>query len=44
MSLDELRLFLPSNSEYPVQQLRMVLRQTEVLLGRSITSDEWESL
>ncbi|MCH8295093.1 type II toxin-antitoxin system HicA family toxin [Candidatus Poribacteria bacterium] len=35
---------IPSNREYSVSQLRMLLRQTEQVLGRRITLDEWDRL
>ena len=37
------RLTLPSNSEYSVPQLRMMLKEAESILGREITMDEWEN-
>ncbi len=38
------RLTVPSNSEYSVPQLRMMLSETVEILGRDITADEWNSL
>jgi hydrogenase maturation factor HypF (carbamoyltransferase family) len=38
------RLTIPSNKEYSVPQLRMMLREAEAIIGREITADEWESL
>ncbi len=38
------RLTIPSNKEYSVPQLRMMLREAEEIIGREITSDDWESL
>lgn len=38
------RLTIPSNSEYSVPQLRMMLREVEVIIGRPITPDEWNNL
>ena len=38
------RLAVPSNNEYSVPQLRMMLREAEAIIGREITADEWESL
>lgn len=40
----EYRLAIPSNEEYSVPQLRMMLRETGTILGREITLEEWESL
>jgi hypothetical protein len=34
----------PSSSEFSVPQIRMLLRQIESILGRSIALDEWDSL
>ncbi len=39
--LGQHRLTLPSNEEYSVPQLRMMIRQVEVIVGREITLDEW---
>lgn len=38
------RLAIPSNPEYSAPQLRMMLREVEVILGRAITAEEWEQL
>jgi hypothetical protein len=40
----EYRLTVPSNEEYSVPQLRMMLRETAIILGREITLAEWEQL
>jgi predicted RNA binding protein YcfA (HicA-like mRNA interferase family) len=38
------RLTVPSNSEYSVPQLKMMLREAADILGREITADEWHNL
>lgn len=38
------RLAIPSNHEYSVTQLRMMIREVEVILGRSVAIEEWDSL
>ncbi len=38
------RLTIPSNSEYSVPQLRMMIHETEDVLGRKITLSEWDQL
>jgi predicted RNA binding protein YcfA (HicA-like mRNA interferase family) len=38
------RLTIPSNSEYSVPQLRMMLREVESIIGRQITAEEWDKL
>jgi hypothetical protein len=38
------RLAIPSNSEYSVPQLRMMLHEAEVILGREVPLDEWDRL
>ena len=38
------RLAIPSNTEYSVPQLRMMINEIEKILGRSITVDEWNTL
>jgi hypothetical protein len=40
----ENRLAIPSNKEYSIPQLRMMLREVELILGRRITADEWDHL
>lgn len=42
--LENHRLTVPSNSEYSVPQLRMMLREVAEILGREIESDEWNKL
>lgn len=38
------RLTISSNAEYSVPQLRMIIRQTETILERTITIEEWNAL
>lgn len=38
------RLAIPSNPEYSVPQLRMLLREVEEIMGREITVKEWNRL
>ena len=44
MVYEEYRLTIPSNTEYSVPQLRMMINEVEGILGRVITLDEWSSL
>lgn len=44
MIYQQYRLTIPSNSEYSVAQLRMMIREVEQIIGRSITLDEWDNL
>lgn len=44
MGLGPLRQTIPSNAEYSVPQVRMLVRQIESILGREITLDEWDDL
>ncbi len=44
MVLSQKRLSIPSNSEYSVPQLRMMIREVENLLGREVSAGEWTSL
>jgi hypothetical protein len=44
MVFEEYRLSIPSNSEYSVPQLHMMLNEVEGILGRAITADEWNNL
>jgi len=41
---NENRLAIPSNEEYSVPQLRMMLREAGFILGRDISLEEWERL
>jgi len=38
------RLTIPSNADYSVPQLRMMIREIEDIMDRKITVDEWNSL
>lgn len=44
MVFENHRLSLPSNREYSVPQLRMLLNEVEAILERSVTADEWDRL
>ncbi|WP_334935102.1 hypothetical protein [Nostoc sp.] len=44
MVYGEHRLTIPSNDEYSVPQLRLMIREVEVILERKITLEEWNSL
>jgi len=44
MALKGHRLAIPSNAEYSVPQLRMMLNEVESITGRKISAEEWESL
>lgn len=38
------RLTIPSNSEYSVPQLRMLLAEVEAIIDREVTLEEWTRL
>lgn len=38
------RLAIPSNAEYSMQQLRMMIQEVEEILNRKINLNEWEKL
>ena len=38
------RLTIPSNPEYSVPQLRMMLREVEEILARKISTENWNQL
>lgn len=38
------RLTVPSNQEFSVPQLRMMIREVEAILGCSVTAEEWDRL
>ena len=44
MRYEDYTLTLPSNKEYSVPQVRMLLKQIEYGLQRPITLEEWENL
>jgi len=44
MVYEQHRLAIPSNVEYSVPQLRMMIREVEEIIGRKITVDEWNRL
>jgi predicted RNA binding protein YcfA (HicA-like mRNA interferase family) len=44
MVYEQHRLTIPSNKEYSVPQLRMMLREVEGIIERQITADEWNNL
>jgi predicted RNA binding protein YcfA (HicA-like mRNA interferase family) len=44
MIFDRHRQTIPTNSEYSVPQIRMLLRQVGSILARQISLDEWNSL
>jgi hypothetical protein len=41
---EENRLTIPSNEEYSVPQLKMMLREAGLILSREISLKEWENL
>lgn len=42
--LGQNRLTVPSNPEYSIPQLKMMLREAAEILGREISVDEWNNL
>ena len=44
MVYEQYRLTIPSNEEYSVPQLRMMIQEVEQILEREITLEEWNSL
>ena len=44
MIYQEYRLTIPSNDEYSVPQLRMMVREAEEIIERQIPLEEWNSL
>jgi len=38
------RQTIPSNTDYSVPQLRVLLRQVHAILGRRLTLDDWDAL
>jgi hypothetical protein len=44
MVFEKNRLSIPSNAEYSVPQLKMMLNEVELILSRAISLEEWEDL
>ena len=44
MVISQKRLAIPSNPEYSVPQLRMMIREIEAIVGREITLQEWTNM
>jgi len=44
MVYKEHRLAIPSNREYSIPQLRMMLREAGSIMGREISLGEWSGL
>ena len=44
MVLGQHRQTIPTNSEYSVPQIRMLIRQVESILERPVSLEEWNSL
>ena len=38
------RLAIPTNNEYSIPQLKMMIREIENIIDREITADEWNRL
>lgn len=44
MIYEQYRLAIPSNAEYSVPQLRIMLREVEGIIGRPVSLEEWNEL
>jgi len=44
MIYEQYRLAIPSRADYSVPQLRVMLREVEDIIGRSISLEEWNEL
>lgn len=44
MTIGQCRLTIPSNSEYSIPQLKMMLREVAEIVGRDVGVDEWNRL
>jgi len=44
MIYESYRLAIPSNTEYSVDQVRMMMAEVEAILDRSVTAAEWSRL
>jgi hypothetical protein len=44
MIYDNQRLSVPSNAEYSVPQLKMMIHEIESIIDRNLSADEWNNL
>jgi hypothetical protein len=44
MVYEQHRLAIPTNAEYSVPQLRMMLREVEEIINRRVTATEWNEI
>lgn len=44
MVYEQHRLVIPSNTEYSVPQLRMMIQEVQAIIGREIKADTWNEL
>jgi hypothetical protein len=44
MVFGQYRQTIPTNAEYSVSQIKMLIRQVEAIIGRRISPDDWNSL
>jgi len=44
MVYQQYRLSIPSNLEYSIPQLRIMLREIAEIMGREISADEWNQM
>ncbi len=44
MVLRQHRLSIPSNDEYSLPQIRLMVREVQEILGREIAAEEWNNL
>jgi len=44
MVYQQFRLTIPSNSEYSVPQLKMMIREVEAIISRQVDVDKWNGL
>lgn len=44
MAYQQSRLTIPSNTEYSVPQLKMMIREIESIISRPIDTNEWNKL
>ena len=44
MLIENYRLAIPSNDEYSVSQLKMMIREIQLIIGREINNEELEKI
>jgi len=44
MLIENHRLAIPSNDEYSISQLKMMIREIQLIIGKEISNEGWDNL